>query len=444
MNIKKAVSLVLTLCFILGLVACSPPAAESKPSAGENQPQSSTEPQKNNPAPDTSKNTAGQKPVILVVSFGTSYNETRDKTIGAIEQALQAANPGYEVRRAFTAQTVIDILKNRDGIEIDNVTQAMSRLVVDGVKEVIVQPTHIMPGFEFNDMLAEIAPYAKQFERLKVGKPLLAEEADFDALIASLVKETDSYQAEDTAIVWMGHGTHHEANSVYATLQQKLIDAGYTNHFVGTVEAAPTLDDVLALVKDSGAKKVVLLPLMIVAGDHATNDMAGGEEDSWKTAFQNAGFEVETVLKGLGEYAGVRELLVAHAANAMSAPDPIAASQIKDGTYEINVKSSSAMFKVVKCVLTVENGSMNAVITMSGDGYGKLFLGTGAEAAAASEDQYIPAVLDSDGAVTFTLPLKELNAEMNCAAWSIRKEKWYDRTLVFLSDTIPAEAIVVG
>lgn len=143
---------------------------------------------------------------------------------------------------------------------------------MDGVKEVVIQPTHVMPGAEYDDMMAEIAVFADQFDRFKVGEPLLTEAADYDALIASLIEETAEYNAEGTAIVYMGHGTHHEANSTYATLQEKLIEAGHTNYFIGTVEASPSLDDVLALVKDSGAKKVVLLPLMIVAGDHANND----------------------------------------------------------------------------------------------------------------------------------------------------------------------------
>ena len=436
---KKIVALLLVLCFVMGLAACG--AQENEPEEPKTDAPTVNEPapdesesatEENESAPEEVETPADQKPVILAVSFGTSYNETRDITIGAIEEALQAAYPEYEVRRAFTAQT-----------EIDNVTEAMSRLVMDGVKEVVIQPTHVMPGAEYDDVMAEIAVYADQFERFKVGAPLLTEDADYDALIASLAEETAEYNVEGTALVFMGHGTHHDANSTYATLQEKLVDAGYTNYFVGTVEAAPSLDDVLALVKDSGAKKVVLLPLMIVAGDHATNDMAGDEEDSWKTAFLNAGFEVECVLKGLGQYAGVQELIVAHAAAAIASPDPVAATEIKAGTYEINVESSSSMFKIVKCVLTVENGTMNAVITMSGDGYNQLFVGTGEEAAAASETDYIQAVLDSDGAVTFAVPVEELNVEMDCAAWSVNKEKWYDRTLIFLSDAIPADALIV-
>ena len=237
--------------------------------------------------------------MLLVVSFGTSYNDTRDKTIGAVEESLAKAYPEYEIRRAFTAQTIIDILEEREGLKIDNVTQAMSRLVMDDVKDVVIQPTHVMPGAEYDDILADIQSYADQFQSFKVGKPLLTTDEDYAQLISCLVEETKPYNAEDTAIVFMGHGTHHEANATYASLQEKLTQAGYTNYFVGTVEATPSLEDVLAQVEASGAKKVVLLPLMIVAGDHANNDMAGDEEDSWKTAFTNAGYEVECVLKGL-------------------------------------------------------------------------------------------------------------------------------------------------
>lgn len=292
---KKIAPLILAPCLAMGLAACSAQGGES----------------------DSASTDAEGKPVILAVSFGSSYNETRDVTIGAVEEALQAAYPDYEVRRAFTAQTVIDILEEREGLEIDNVTEAMNRLVDDGVTEVVIQPTHVMPGAEYDDVMKEIADFEGQFESFKVGDPLLTDDADYDALIACLAEETADYNADGTAIVFMGHGTHHEANSTYATLQQKLIDAGYDNYYIGTVEAAPSLDDVMALVQASDANKVVLLPLMIVAGDHATNDMAGDEEDSWKTAFQNAGYEVECVLEGLGQYEGVQSLLVEHAGEAI-------------------------------------------------------------------------------------------------------------------------------
>lgn len=441
---KKMLSLTLALCMVLTMAACSTEKAESQNTDSQKAETQTSAPAESPAAETPAESTVSeQKPVLLVVSFGSSYNETRDLNIGGIEEALQKAYPDYEVRRAFTAQTIIDILKEREGLEIDNVTKAMSRLVMDGVSEVVVQPTHVMPGAEYDDMIAEIAAYADQFEHFKVGEPLLREAEDYTALIASLIEETAEYNEEGTAIVYMGHGTHHEANSTYATLQEKLTEAGHNNYFIGTVEAAPTLDDVLAAVKESGASKVVLLPLMIVAGDHATNDMAGDEEDSWKTAFTNAGYEVECVLKGLGQYAGVRELIIQHTADAMNAPDPVTAAQIKDGSYEINVDSSSSMFKIVKCVLNVENGSMKAVITMSGDGYGQLYMGTGDEASAAAADSYIQAVLDADGAVTFEVPLEKLNVKTDCAAWSIKKEKWYDRTLIFWSEAIPADAITV-
>lgn len=442
-SVKKFTALLLALCMVLGMAACASQNSTDTSKGKENMQSSQPAPEQSTPDETQKPSEETQKPVLLVVSFGTSYNETRDITIGAIENALADAFPEYEVRRAFTAQTVIDILEDREKLEIDNVTEAMSRLVMDGVKEVVIQPTHVMPGAEYDDVMAEIAAYENQFDRFKVGEPLLVEDADYAALISCLAEETAEYNTDGTAIVFMGHGTHHEANSTYATLQEKLVEAGYTNYFIGTVEATPSLEDVMALVKDSGAKKVVLLPLMIVAGDHANNDMAGDEEDSWKTAFTNAGYEVECVLKGLGQYAGVQQMIIDHAKAAMEFPDPIAASQIADGTYELNVESSSKMFKITKCVLTVADDKMNAVITMSGDGYNQLFIGTGEEAAAAAADTYIQQVLDADDAVTFEVPLEELNVEVDVAAWSVSKEKWYDRTLIFFSDGIPADAITV-
>lgn len=261
---------------------------------------------------------AAAKPVLLAVSFGTSYNDSRDITIGAIENALQAAYPAYEVRRAFTSQIIIDILKQRDGLEIDNVTEAMDRLVKGGVKDVVIQPTHVMNGFEYDDVVAEVAPYKDRFDSFKIGEPLLVSDADYDGVVAAITAGTADYDAEGTAIVFMGHGTEHASNATYAKLQQKLADAGHANYFIGTVEAEPTVGDVLEAVKASGAAKVVLLPLMIVAGDHANNDMAGDEEDSWKSVFTKAGFEVECVLEGLGQNAAIGQMFVEHAAAAMA------------------------------------------------------------------------------------------------------------------------------
>ena len=308
---KKRTPLLLALCLMLGMVGCSNQPSGTDQSSGEQD------------ASDVSQSGASSapeeaKPVLLVVSFGTSYHDSRDATIGAVENALQAAYPEYEVRRAFTSQIIIDKLKERDGLEIDNVTEAMERLVADGVKEVVVQPTHVMSGYEYDDTVEEVSAFADQFDSLKLGKVLLAEDADYEALAAAITEATQEYDQEGTAIVFMGHGTEHNANEAYAKLQQVLTDAGHDNYFIGTVEAAPTLEDVMAAVQASGATKVVLQPLMIVAGDHANNDMAGDEEDSWKSAFTAAGYEVECVLEGLGQIPAVQDIIVAHCGQAIA------------------------------------------------------------------------------------------------------------------------------
>ena len=227
-------------------------------------------------------------------------------------------------------------------------------------------------------------------------------------------------------------------------MQEKFREAGYNNYFVGTVEATPSLEDTIQAVKDSGAKKVVLLPMMIVAGDHANNDMAGDEEGSWKTEFQKAGFEVECVLNGMGQYKGVQEQIVKHAAAAKVVKAPVTADMLKDGTYDIQVESSSSMFQVTDCKLTVADGKMTAHMTMSGNGYGKVFMGTGEEAGKAQESDFIPDVPGEDDVNTFEVPVEALNTDIDCAAWSKKKEKWYDRTLVFQSDDIPADAFNAG
>lgn len=298
----RTLALLLALSLALGMTACAgkAPAAEQTPAAAEE------------PAQETAK------PVLLVVSFGTSYNESRDATIGAVEQALADAYPEYEVRRAFTSQIIIDILKEREGLEIDNVDEALDRLVADGVKELVVQPTHIMSGYEYDDLIAALDDYKDKFDSVKVGAPLLTSEEDYDAVVRTLAEETAEYNVEGTAIAFMGHGTEHEANAAYAKLQQKFLDAGYSNYYVGTVEGEPLVEDVLEQIRATDTERVVLLPLMVVAGDHATNDMAGDEEGSWKDIFTKAGYEVECVLKGLGQYAGAQELYVAHAGEAIN------------------------------------------------------------------------------------------------------------------------------
>lgn len=250
---------------------------------------------------------------LLVVSFGTSYNDSRRKTIGAIENAVEAAMPDYYVRRGFTSQIIIDHIKRRDHVSIDNVEEALDRAEKNGVKTLVIQPTHLMNGLEYTDLVNEAAEYADAFDQVAVGEPLLTSEDDFKAVIQAITDATREYDDGETAICFMGHGTEAESNQVYARMQEMLKAEGFENYFVGTVEAEPSLEDVLGAVKEGSYKKVVLEPLMIVAGDHANNDMAGDEEGSWKTEFEKAGYEVTCVLKGLGELEPIRQLFAEHA-----------------------------------------------------------------------------------------------------------------------------------
>ncbi|MDR0584926.1 MAG: sirohydrochlorin cobaltochelatase [Treponema sp.] len=258
-----------------------------------------------------------KKPVILVVSFGTSFNDSRAETIGAVEKAIAAAYPAYEQRRAFTSQIIIDRVYERDGEKIDNLAEAMEKLRKDGVREVAVQPTHVMNGFEYDEMREAIKPFEKDFARISYGLPLLSSDADFNEVAEIIVGETKQYDGEDTAIVFMGHGTEHEANSAYAKLDKILKDGGHPNYIIGTVEAEPSLDDVIEQLDGLGVKNVVLLPFMIVAGDHANNDMAGDEDDSWKSVLQSRGYTAQPVLRGLGQYPEIQAMFVRHAGEAV-------------------------------------------------------------------------------------------------------------------------------
>jgi len=249
---------------------------------------------------------------ILVVSFGTSFNDSREATIGAIEKAIGAAYPQYEVRRAFTSQIIIDKLAKRDGLKIDNVTEALDRAAADGIKNLIVQPTHLMDGLEYNDLVDELGSYSDVFDQIVLGAPLLTSDQDFKDVIASITGATAEYDDGKTAVVFMGHGTEADSNAVYAKLQEMLSREGFDNYYIGTVEAEPTLEDVMALLAEGGYARVVLEPLMVVCGDHANNDMAGDEEDSWKTLLTDAGYEVECLLQGLGEQEAIRQIYVAH------------------------------------------------------------------------------------------------------------------------------------
>jgi len=300
---KQCTALLLLFCLCFGLTACGGQSDAQQASSNQQQ---------------QTEQTADGSQAILVVSFGTSYNETRAKTIEAVEKAITDAYPDFEVRRAFTSQTIIDKLKERDGLEIDNVPEAMDRLIADGVQTVVVQPTHVMNGYEYDEMCEAIQPYEDKFTQLVYGKPLLADETDYETMVQILAADTADYAADDTAIIFMGHGTEHPANDTYQKLAECFQSQSYDHYLVGTVEATPNLEDIMAQADALQVQKVVLLPLMIVAGDHATNDMAGDEEDSWKTQFKGQGYEVECVLKGLGEYPGIQQMFVDHTADAIA------------------------------------------------------------------------------------------------------------------------------
>ncbi len=250
---------------------------------------------------------------LLAVSFGTSFNDSRRLTIGAIENALEEAFPQYSVRRGFTSQVIIDHIKSRDGVSIDNVSRALGRAADNGVKTLVIQPTHMMDGWEYHNLLREAEAASASFSQLAVGCPLLTAEEDFQAVIRAVAEDTAAYNDGQTAICLMGHGTEAASNQVYGRLQDRLREAGYSHYYVGTVEASPSLENVLAEVRQGRYTRILLQPLMIVAGDHANNDMAGDGEESWKTAFEKAGYAVECRVRGLGELPAIRRIFVEHA-----------------------------------------------------------------------------------------------------------------------------------
>lgn len=277
---------------------------------------------------------------ILVVSFGTSFNNSRVADIKGIEDALQAAYPDWSVRRAFTAQIIINHVQARDGEMIDNVNQALDRAVANGVKNLIVQPTHLMHGAEYDELIGELDNYKDQFESVQVAEPLLGEvgadaavinadkKAVAEILTAEAVKTAgydslDAAKEDGTAFVFMGHGTSHAAKVSYSQMQTQMQDLGYDNVFIGTVEGEPeetACEAVIDAVAEAGYTKVVLRPLMIVAGDHANNDMAGEDEDSWLSMFKASGkFDsVDTQIAGLGEIEGIQQIYVEHTADVMN------------------------------------------------------------------------------------------------------------------------------
>ena len=277
---------------------------------------------------------------LLVVSFGTSFNASRAADIKGIEDALQAAYPDWSVRRAFTAQIIINHVQARDGEKIDNMQQAMDRAVANGVKNLIVQPTHLMHGAEYDEMMEMIEEYRDKFETVAVAEPLLGEvgsdatiinsdkEAVAKAVTDAAVKDAgygslDAAAADKVAFVFMGHGTSHTAKVSYSQMQTTMQTLGYDNVFIGTVEGEPeetACENVIEAVKAAGYTKVILRPLMVVAGDHANNDMAGADEDSWLSQFQaaNAFDSVECQIAGLGEIPSIQELYIAHTKAAIA------------------------------------------------------------------------------------------------------------------------------
>lgn len=253
---------------------------------------------------------------VLVVSFGTSYHDSRIKTIEEIEKTIMGHFFEWECRRAFTSRVIIRILKQRDRFWVADVSEAAAGLLKAGAKRLLVQPTHVMSGREFGGMLKELRPFYKHFDRLAVGRPLLSEEKDYSRLVNVLTEDTKEFDFRGTEIVFMGHGTEHSSNMVYGKLAEEFVKQGYHRYHVGTVEAEPTVVKMLSEVNRTGASRVILQPLMIVAGDHANSDMAGDETESWKCRFQSAGYETVCRVKGLGELKGVRQMFLDHAREA--------------------------------------------------------------------------------------------------------------------------------
>ena len=351
---------------------------------------------------------------LLVVSFGTSFNDSRTADIGGIEKALQTAYPDWSVRRAFTAQIIINHVQARDDEKIDNMDQALQRAVDNGVKNLVVQPTHLMHGAEYDELTEAVESYKDKFESVTIAEPLLGEVGDSDdavnddkkavaeAITAEAVKTAgyDSLEvaeADGTAFVFMGHGTSHTAKISYSQMQSQMNDLGYDNVFIGTVEGKPedtACEAVIEKIKEAGYKKVVLRPLMVVAGDHANNDMAGDDEDSWKSQFEASGAfdKIDTQIAGLGEIAAIQDLYVAHTKAAMDGNDAAVSEEseetsgaLEDGTYEAEFDTDSGMFHVNeandgKGILTVKDGKMTIHISLVSKNIVNLYVGKAADA----------------------------------------------------------------
>lgn len=407
---------------------------------------------------------------LLVVSFGTSFNDSRVQDIGGIEKALQAAYPDWSVRRAFTAQIIINHVQARDGEKIDNMDQALQRAVDNGVKHLVIQPTHLMHGAEYDELTAAAESYKDKIDTIEIAEPLLGEvgkdaseinddkKTVAEALTAEAVKTAgyDSLEAaaeDGTAFVFMGHGTSHSAAVTYDQMQTQMEALGYKNVFIGTVEGKPedtACEAVIESVKNAGYKKVVLRPLMVVAGDHANNDMAGDEEDSWKSQFLASGaFEdVSCQIEGLGGIAAIEQVYVDHTAAVIGAPTgeasvsaaAVNASVLEDGTYEAEFTTDSSMFHVNeandgKGVLTVKDGKMTIHVSLASDHILQLFPGTAEDAQKEGAVLLEPTkdtVKYSDGSEEivngFDIPVEAIDTEFPLALIGT-KGKWYDHTV---------------
>ena len=428
---------------------------------------------------------------ILVASFGTSFNDSRAQDIGGIERAVEAAYPDWSVRRAFTAQIILNHIEARDGELIDNMDQALQRAVENGVKNLVIQPTHLMHGAEYDELSETLKKYQDQFETAVVSEPLLGEvgadqsdinpdkEAVAKAVTEAAVKdagyESREKAAEDgTAFVFMGHGTSHTANVTYDQMQTVMEKLGYDNVFIGTVEGKPedtSCDAVIGKVKDGGYKKVVLRPLMVVAGDHANNDMAGEDSDSWKSRFLASGaFQaVDAQIAGLGRLPEVEALYVSHLSDALGkaglssgsasgesesadgekkgAAAGEAAAVPADGTYSAAFTTDSSMFHVNEAengrgTLTVKDGKMTIHVSLTSKNIVNLFPGTAEEAQKAGAALLMPTtdtVKYADGTTEevngFDIPVPSLEEEFDLALLGT-KGKWYDHK-VSVSDPEP-------
>ena len=415
---------------------------------------------------------------LLVVSFGTSFNDSRTADIGGIEKALQTAYPDWSVRRAFTAQIIINHVQARDDEKIDNMDQALQRAVDNGVKNLVVQPTHLMHGAEYDELTEAVESYKDKFESVTIAEPLLGEVGDSDdavnddkkavaeAITAEAVKTAgyDSLEvaeADGTAFVFMGHGTSHTAKISYSQMQSQMNDLGYDNVFIGTVEGKPedtACEAVIEKIKEAGYKKVVLRPLMVVAGDHANNDMAGDDEDSWKSQFEASGAfdKIDTQIAGLGEISAIQDLYVAHTKAAMDGNDAAVSEEseetagtLEDGTYEAEFDTDSGMFHVNeandgKGILTVKDGKMTIHISLVSKNIVNLYVGKAADAQKDGAELLQPTtdtITYDDGSTEevygFDVPVKALDETFDLALVGT-KGKWYDHE-VSVSNPVKAE-----